>query len=300
MWVSSTNMQKETSLWQIFMAELIGTAILVLVGIGSIPATLILLVNSGGKATFTIADRGMIGLVVGFIIAAAIYGLGHISGGHVNPSVTFALVVTKRLPWRIAWVYFTAQLIGSVIGALGILLYIGLPAAKQVGLGQNIFASNTSYVQAFFAEVIAAFVLLFVVGGCLFDKRAPAGWGGLIVALVIFAEIVALVNPSSLSLNFARTFGPAVVESLFVDPSQVNFVQVFTVFLFGPMIGAALGALTYDFIAGLRVTAAVPNETVGGIEKTAVEGVAAVIENSKDAVKTTSAGKEIGVDSRVV
>jgi len=289
-------MQKETSLWQIFMAELIGTAILVLVGIGSIPATLVLLVNSGGKATFTIADRGMIALAVGFIIAACIYGLGHISGGHVNPSVTFALAVTKRLPWRIAWVYFAAQLIGSVIGAVGILLYIGLPAARQVGLGQNVFAANTDYVQAFFAEVIAAFVLLFIVGGCLFDRRAPAGWGGLIVAMVIFAEIVALVNPSSLSLNFARTFGPAIVE-LFVDPTQVNFVQVFTVFLFGPLIGAALGALTYDFIAGLRVPAAASEETVGGIEKTAVEGVAAVFEHSKDAVKTTSAGKEISVDS---
>ncbi len=292
-------MQKQVSLWQIFMAELIGTAILVLVGIGSIPATLVLLVNSGGKAAFTIADRGMIALTVGFIIAAAIYGLGHISGGHVNPSVTFALAVTKRLPWRIAWVYFVAQLIGSVIGALGILLFIGLPAARQVGLGQNVFAASTNYVQAFFAEVIAAFILLFIVGGCLFDRRAPAGWGGLIVAMVIFAEIVALVNPSSLSLNFARTFGPAIVE-LFVDPSQVNFVQVFTVFLFGPLIGAALGALTYDFIAGLRVTAVSPEETVGGIEKTAIEGVAAVIENSKDAVKTTSTRKEIGVDSGTI
>ena len=124
-------------------------------------------------------------------------------------------------------------------------------------------------------------------------KRAPAGWGGLIVALVIFSEILALVNPSSLSLNFARTFGPAV-------PSQVNFVQVFTVFLFGPMIGAALGALTYDFIAGLRVTAALPDETVGGIEKTAVEGVAAVVEQSKDATHATSAGREISVDSRTL
>ena len=292
-------MQKAVSLWQIFVAELIGTAILILVGIGSIPATLVLLVNSGGKATFTIADRGMIALAVGFIIAAAIYGLGHISGGHVNPSVTFALAVTRRLPWRIAWVYFAAQLIGSVIGALGILLYIGLPAARQVGLGQNVFAANTSYIQAFFAEVIAAFVLLFIVGGCLLDRRAPAGWGGLIVAVTIFAEILALVNPSSLSLNFARTFGPAIVE-LFVDPTQVNFVQVFTVFLFGPLIGAALGALTYDFVAGLRAPAASADETVGGVEKTAVEGVAAVIEHSNAAVKTTSVANELGVDSRTV
>ncbi|MBA2682242.1 MAG: aquaporin family protein [Ktedonobacteraceae bacterium] len=292
-------MQKEISIWQIFVAELIGTAILVLVGIGSIPATLVLLVSSGGKAAFTIADRGMIALTVGFIIAAAIYSLGHISGGHVNPSVTFALAVTKRLPWRLAGVYFVAQLIGSVIGAIGILLFIGLPAARQVGLGQNVFAPGTSYIQAFFAEVVAAFILLFIVGGCLFDRRAPAGWGGLVVAVTIFAEIVALVNPSSLSLNFARTFGPAIVM-LFVNPSLQDLTQVFTVFLFGPLIGAALGALTYDFIAGLRVTAATPEETVGGIEKTAVEGVAAVLESSKDAVKTTSAGKERVADSRTI
>ena len=292
-------MQKEVSLWQIFMAELIGTAILILVGIGSIPATLVLLAGSGGKATFTIADRGMIAFTVGFIIAACIYGLGHISGGHVNPSVTFALAVTKRLPWSRAWVYFAAQLVGSVIGAVGILLFIGVPAARQVGLGQNIFASNTSYAQAFFAEVVAAFILLFIVGGCLFDRRAPAGWGGLVVAMVIFSEILALANPSSLSLNFARTFGPAIVM-LFVDPSQVNLVQVFTVFLFGPLIGAALGALAYDFVADLRNTAVSPVETVGGIEKTAVEGVAAVIEQRKDAERGTAVVREVGVDSRTL
>jgi hypothetical protein len=90
------------------------------------------------------------------------------------------------------------------------------------------------------------------------------------------------VNPSSLSLNFARTFGPAIVEYLFVDPSQVNFLQVFTVFLFGPLIGAALGALAYDFIAGLRPGTVPSEETVGGIEKTAVEGVAAVIEQARE------------------
>ncbi|GAC1370466.1 MAG: MIP/aquaporin family protein [Ktedonobacteraceae bacterium] len=278
-------MEKKISLWQIFVAEVVGTAILILIGIGAIPATLLLLGSSGGKAAFTIADRGMIALTVGFIIAAAIYSLGHISGGHVNPSVTFALAVTKRLPWKIAGVYFAAQLIGSVIGAAGILLYIGVPAARQVGLGQNIFAPGTSYIQAFFAEVVAAFALLFIVGGCLFDRRAAAGWGGLVVAMVIFAEIVALANPSSLSINFARTFGPAIVM-LFVDPSQVDLLQVFTVFLFGPLVGAALGALAYDFVAGLRVTPEqVAEETVGGIEKTAVEGVAALLENPRNTAK---------------
>jgi glycerol uptake facilitator protein len=271
-------MQKEVSRWQIFAAELIGTGMVILVGVGSIPATRLLIVNSGGKAAFTIADRGIIALTVGFIVAAAIYSLGHISGGHVNCSVTFALALTKRLPWKVAWVYFSGQLIGSVLGALGILVFIGLPAARQVGLGQNVFAPSTSYVQAFAAEVIASFVFLFIIAGCLFDQRAPAGWGGLVVAMTLFAEIVALVNPSSLSLSFARTFGPAVVEFLFVDPSRVDFLQVFTVFLFGPLIGAGLGVVAYDFIAGLRIAPVPPEETVGGIEKTAVEGVSALIE----------------------
>src|SRR2546421_1948412 len=135
--VSDTNRQTEVALGQIFAAELVGTGMVILVGVGSIPATRVLIVNSGGKATFTIADRGIIALTVGFIVAAAIYSLGHISGGHVNPSITFALALTKRLPWKVTWVYFAGQLIGSVLGALGILLFIGLPAARQVGLGQN-------------------------------------------------------------------------------------------------------------------------------------------------------------------
>ena len=271
-------MKKEVSLWQIFAAELIGTGMVILVGVGSIPATRVLIVNSGGKAAFTIADRGIIALTVGFIVAAAIYSLGHISGGHVNSSVTFALALTKRLPWKVAWVYFAGQLIGSVLGALGILVFIGLPAARQVGLGQNVFAPGTSYGQAFAAEVIAAFILLFIIAGCLFDRRAPAGWGGLVVAMTLFTEIVVLVNPSSLSLNFARTFGPAIVEFLFVDTNQVDFLQVFTVFFFGPLLGAGLGALAYDFIAGLRIAAVAQEETVGGVEKTAVESVSTLIE----------------------
>jgi hypothetical protein len=87
------------------------------------------------------------------------------------------------------------------------------------------------------------------------------------------------------SRRYLEEGGPAIVEFLFVNPSQVDFVQVFTVFLFGPLIGAALGALAYDFIAGLRIAPVSPEETVGGIEKTAVEGVAAVIEKPKDASK---------------
>ena len=87
---------------------------------------------------------------------------------------------------------------------------------------------------------------------------------------------------AEVSSNFRRRRnGKCVLVGQVQLPSQVDFLQVFTVFLFGPLIGAGLGALAYDFIAGLRIAPVASEETVGGVEKTAVEGVSALIEKPK-------------------
>src|SRR5207249_7848502 len=108
----------EHSLPQRALAEVLGTALLVLVGPGSVVATLVLAGDS--KPAVTGADLLGISFAFGLIIAALVYALGKVSGCHINPAVTFALAVTKRFPWREVPGYVAAQVAGAVIGALAI------------------------------------------------------------------------------------------------------------------------------------------------------------------------------------
>src|SRR5881275_1301230 len=108
----------EHSLPQRALAEVLGTALLVLVGPGSVVATLILAGDSVPAVTG--ADLLGISFAFGLIIAALVYTLGKVSGCHINPAVTFSLAATKRFPWREVPAYVGAQVAGAVIGALAI------------------------------------------------------------------------------------------------------------------------------------------------------------------------------------
>src|SRR4051794_15307512 len=108
----------EYSLQQRAFAEVLGTALLVLVGPGSVVATLVLAGDS--KPAITGADLLGISFAFGLIIAALVYALGKVSGCHINPAVTFALAVTKRFPWREAPIYWASQFLGAVIGGVAV------------------------------------------------------------------------------------------------------------------------------------------------------------------------------------
>ena len=98
---------------QKLLAEVLGTALLVFIGVGSVPATLIV----NGDAPFTMADLGMISFAFGMVVVATVYTLGHVSGNHINPAVTLALASTGKFPWKDVPGYIAAQLVGATIGA---------------------------------------------------------------------------------------------------------------------------------------------------------------------------------------
>src|ERR1051325_10209179 len=98
-------------------AEGLGTALLVFIGVGSVPATIIV----NGKAPFTMADLGMISLAFATVVIATVYALGHVSGNHINPAVTIGLAATGKFPWRQVPAYIAAQVTGAVIGSLAII-----------------------------------------------------------------------------------------------------------------------------------------------------------------------------------
>src|ERR1700712_1794146 len=108
----------EFSLPQRAFAEALGTALLVLLGPGSVGAVLTLAGRSAPAVTG--AHLLAISFAFGLIITALVYALGKVSGCHINPAVTFALATTKRFPWREVPTYWSAQVVGAVLGAFGI------------------------------------------------------------------------------------------------------------------------------------------------------------------------------------
>src|SRR4249919_479808 len=107
-------LMEEHSLAQKLAAEFIGTALLVFVGAGSVPAMILL---TSEASPFSGAEVGMVALAFGLIVVAMVYTVGKVSGCHINPAVTFALAATKRFPWREVPLYWEAQLVGGVAGA---------------------------------------------------------------------------------------------------------------------------------------------------------------------------------------
>ncbi|HEY2982432.1 MAG TPA: aquaporin, partial [Anaerolineales bacterium] len=143
---------KTPTMSQKFLAEVIGTAFLVWVGPGSITTFSFI---SGGALPFTLADLGMISLAFAFAILAMIYTIGHISGCHLNPAVTLAMAVSKRMSWKDAFVYWGAELVGAFLGAGFIGLCYGFANAAQLGYGATNFSeASTGYLVAILAEMV--------------------------------------------------------------------------------------------------------------------------------------------------
>lgn len=200
-------MLDETTLFQRLGAEAIGTAFLVFIGVGAVPATLIV----NGDAPFTMADLGMISLAFGTIVVATVYALGHIGGNHINPAVTLGLAVSGKFPWSQVPAYIGAQVVGAIIGATAIIGVLGMEAS-DVGLGVASYG-DISWVQAFTAEFVGTFILVFTIFGVI-HRKAAAGFAGVAIGLVVFAAIIPVAPATGASINPARTFGPMFVQQI--------------------------------------------------------------------------------------
>src|SRR4029079_12433742 len=142
----------ENTRLQKWAAELLGTALLVFIGVGAVPATLIV----NGTAPFTMADLGVISFAFGTVVIATIYALGHVSGNHINPAVTVGLAVTGKFPWRQVPAYIAAQVTGAVLGGVGIIPVLG-KKASDLGLGVASYSGSVHWPQAFAAEFVGTF-----------------------------------------------------------------------------------------------------------------------------------------------
>jgi len=232
-------MLDDTTTAQKLAAEAIGTAFLVFIGVGSVPATLIV----NGDAPFTMADLGMISLAFGTIVIATVYALGHVGGNHINPAVTVGLAVSGKFPWSQVPGYIAAQVVGAIVGAAAIIGVLG-HKASDVGLGVASY-SGISWVQAFTAEFVGTFILVFVIFGVI-HRKAAAGFAGVAIGLVVFAAIIPVAPATGASINPARTFGPMLVQQ--IAGGQVEWRQL-PVYVVAELLAGVAAALLYGVLA---------------------------------------------------
>ncbi len=218
-----------------YLAEMIGTMILVLIGCGSA-------VISGGQVGFL-----GISFAFGFAVLAMVYAIGGISGCHINPAVTIGALVAGRINAKDAGMYIIFQIIGAIIGA-GILYYIatGLQGYNidTNGLGQNGFGDHSpmkySLTAGFIAEVVLTFIFLIVILGAT-SSKAPTGFAGIPIGISLVIIHIVGIPITGTSVNPARSIGPA----LFVGGAAVSQLWLFIV---APLIGAALAGLVWKYV----------------------------------------------------
>ena len=217
---------------KVFIAELVGTFTLVLLGCGSA-------VLAGGEV-------GQLGIsfAFGLAIVAMAYGIGPISGCHVNPAVSFGAFVAGRLPLNAMLQYWAAQFIGALLGA-GVLYLIATGKTgydlAATGLGQNGWGAGYlgeyNLASALVFEVVATFLFLVVILGST-QKSAPGMLAGLAIGLTLTVIHIVGIQVTGVSVNPARSFGPAVI----VGGTAISQLWLF---LIAPLIGAAFAGLLF-------------------------------------------------------
>ncbi len=250
-------MDDENKLWQKLAAEFLGTAFLVFVGVGSVPA----LALARGDAPFTGADLGFISLSFAFIVVVTVYVFGYVSGNHINPAVTLGLAVTRKFPWSMVLPYIAAQVLGAIAGA-GLIIAVMGQAASDLGLGVAAYGPDTPWGQAFVAEFVGTFLLVFAVFGVIYRKAAP-GWAGLAIGLVVFAAIIPVAPVTGASINPARTIGPMLVQQL--AGGTVAWEQL-PVYLTAEILGGIVAALLFGVVAHTAVDRALAAPVAAAVE----------------------------------
>lgn len=235
----------ESRLWQRLAAEFLGTAFLVFVGVGSVPA----LAAARGTAPFTGSELGFISLSFATIVIVTAYVFGYVSGNHINPAVTVGFAAVGKFPWREVPHYLVAQVAGAIVGSLGIVGVLGNTAVKG-GLGVAAFNPEVTTVpQALLAEFLGTFILVYAVFGAVF-RKAAAGWFGLIIGFAVFAAIIPVAPATGASINPARTIGPMLV--LQALGGEVHWNQLW-VYLVAEFLGGVAAAFTFALIAHTKL-----------------------------------------------
>lgn len=218
--------------WRAVCAEFLSTLIFVLLGLGST-------INwHADEEAPPPADLVLISLCFGLSIATMVQSFGHISGGHINPAVTVAMLVTGKLSLAKAIFYIAGQCLGAVTGA-GILHWVTPPAVRG-SFGVTTVNSAISLGHGFLVELLITFELVFTVFATCDPKRSDLGGSAaLAIGLAVAIGHLFAIPYTGASMNPARSFGPAMVT--------LNF-QDHWVYWVGPVLGAIMAAGLYEYL----------------------------------------------------
>jgi aquaporin Z len=238
------------------IAEFIGTFALVLIGCGAA------VIGGMGSGATSIDILG-IATAFGLALVAMAYGIGQISGCHINPAVSFGVLVAGRMTTQDFITYVIAQVLGAIAGAVVLYLILsGKASGWNGGLGQNGwgpgYLGEYGLGAALIYEVVATFLFLVCILGVT-QRGAPVGIAGLAIGLTLIAIHLLGINITGTSVNPARSLGPAIVGAG-VKPERLAQVWLFIV---APLIGAGLAG--YLFKSGiLAADDVVPDRGGGG------------------------------------
>ena len=223
-----------------YLAEMVGTLILVLAGCGSA-------VIAGQYIDVT-----GIALAFGFTILALVYTIGPISGCHINPAVTLAMWINGRINGKDSLYYVLAQCAGAIIGAallLGIASGLDSYSISVTGLGSNGYGANSpagySMLSCFYTEVVFTCLFVLVVLGAT-HKNAPKGFAGLAIGVALALVHLVSIPLTWTSVNPARSIGPAIITAL----REWNATPLHDLWLFivAPLLGAIVAGVLWRYV----------------------------------------------------
>ena len=219
-----------------YLAELIGTAVLVLIACGTVTMTM-----GVGGAGIIIA-----GLAFGLSVVAMAYAIGHISGAHLNPAVSLGALINKRISVKDFFFYILFQTIGAIIGAGLIFLMIKLQQGfdfdisnmAQTGYAYAAGGVAEQIILSLLVEIVLTFIFVFVVLSVTRKDSEHAKIAGLVIGLTLTIVIMAGAMLTGPSVNPARSIG----TNIFVAFADIDALKELWVSIVGPLVGAVLAA----------------------------------------------------------
>lgn len=220
-----------------YLAELIGTAVLVIIGCGT---AMLVGCNAayGGGYVLT-------ALAFGLVIVGMAYCIGNISGCHINPAVSLGVLLSGGMSVKDFVGYVISQCIGALVGAGLLAAVFGLGGVPDMtdGFGSNgLSGVGGSYAAGLLVEVILTFIFVLVILGVTDSKAGHGSFGGLVIGFSLTMVHILGIGLTGTSVNPARSFGPAVVAALSGNTAPIGELWVFIV---APLVGGALAAVVY-------------------------------------------------------